>query len=177
MTTTPVHEMIRPLVSVPTISVRTLTGDNPREAVCVQWFGQASEPLPNDAQFLFEPLADPKSDAWHGKPEAFKVIFIGPIRDWPRRDAAQQVANMVSDGNMDSHIVWMVSSKFPAPHPTARFAPASFMVPLVILGDPAVGVITPKSYYGADVLASENKEALAAGITHAKKLIGDQCRL
>ena len=170
-TVAPAHEMMTPIVRVPTISVRERgNGDEKRNKVCIQWFGEANCVLPNDAQFLFESTASPEAPHWCDEPEAFKVIFIGPVRKWPRQDIVQQVADIVANGDLDRSIVWMVSSKFPQHHPTATYAPASLMTPVVLLGDPDCGIIRPRHYCDMEVLASENAAA-RQGMSLAERLL------
>lgn len=166
----PMHEIATTNVEVPTVSVRTLKGDGAsREAICIQWFGTAELQLPNGAQFYFEPLTDKNSPRWYGEPEAFKVAFIGPVRDWPRREVVQQVADSMTEGNLDGYVAWFVSGKFPEPHPTAVLVVASIATRVVLLGDPNVGVIRPLSYDGAAELKVED-EKVRAQMTLAEQL-------
>jgi hypothetical protein len=168
--------MVTPTVGVPTITVRDLPveGGVPRRTICIQWFGKADHcELPPEAQFLFEPQCPHDECHWYGAPEKFRVVFLGPVREWPKPEVAERVAELVTAGNLDTYVVWIVSADFPLRHETAIWAPASFMVPLVLLGDPNCGVIMPVTYAGLDVLKAENKRARSENMTLADRLWED----
>ncbi|MDB5258807.1 MAG: hypothetical protein JWO73_15 [Candidatus Taylorbacteria bacterium] len=157
------HQTAAVPVDVPTISIGEIGSDeDKRTAVRIQWFGRSDpsdKDFPDEAQFFFEPTLSTESKRWYGKPDAFKIVFIGPVRDWPKKEVAQQVADTVTEGNLDADVVWMVSSRFPENHPrNGDLIPSSMMTPAVILGDPLFGIIRPKPYCDMQVLEAELTE-------------------
>lgn len=69
-------------VSVPTLSVRDAYEGHQR--VMVQWNATASRGSLDGLQFDFHILSPTTDDLrWFGKPEIFRVVFLGPLRDLP----------------------------------------------------------------------------------------------
>jgi len=120
----------------------------------IQWFGQAEVPLPEESQFLFPVLTDDKAIEWVGKPNRFRVVFLGQIKDWPKPETIQSMVEAMK-GDLETWIVWLVSSIVGMEH-SDGIGPASYAVKIALLGDGNCGIITPKPYTNMEVLAEEN---------------------
>lgn len=133
-------------VAVPTVV--------PYPPMHIRWFGQAEVPLPEESQFLFPVLADDKAIEWFGKPNRFRIVFLGQIKDWPKPEAIQLMVEAMK-GDLETWIVWLVSSIVGMEH-SDGIGPASYAVKIALLGDGNCGIITPKPYTNMEVLAEEN---------------------
>lgn len=146
----PVHKVCRVNVEHPTILVEEQLG---RKVVLVQWFGEAWNTDLGTSQFLF-PLTMKFDDArWLREPELFRVAFMDQVKNWPNKDAISAIAHGLQNGE-ETWVIWVVSSYY-AQRTTAGIRCASFMCGLVMLGDPNVGVITPKRFWDENVPREE----------------------
>ncbi len=125
----------------------------------IQWFGRAKVRLPEDSQFLFPVLTNPDSIEWIHKPQLFRVVFLGQIKDWPKPEAVQSMIEAFR-GNNETWIAWLVSSIVGMQH-SDGIGPASFAVKVALLGDGNCGIITPQPYTNMEVLAEENQKVAA----------------
>jgi hypothetical protein len=159
----PQHKVWKPNVEVPTIFFEPLDDGRPPE-VSVQWFGVADlefltrefgnevEEAFSRMQFRFPLSVDANDPHWMGHPELFKVVFIGPIKDWPKRGALAEV------GGPEELVFYTVSTHFTVQY-ASGLGPGSFLFKLdVMLGDGLYGVIRPKFYSDFNVLARANRE-------------------
>jgi len=142
----PVHKICRNNVDIPRVLFEesNIEGEVVKR-VCVQWFGEADYELPKESQFLFDILSDADSLHWWGHPEWFDVVFLGQAKDWPRPEMAQLVADKAAEGNLDVWIVWLCNHHVQVKYSNSP-GPQSFVVLLALLGDPNVGVITPRPH-------------------------------
>jgi len=156
----PEHKVCKVNVAVPTISVQTLFDENGPE-VLVQWYGESNTAELEEMQFLFLVPVSPDKPNWVGHPEKFNVVFLGKVKDWPQKEAAQGVADGVTEGDLESFIIWVTSvdpshCSVYSPSVGAE-SPVTFVLHMcVVLGDRSCGVITPRSYSDITVLERAN---------------------
>jgi len=150
----PEHKRCETAVEVPTILVEPPWGEQTVPTVCVQWFGQAGVKMPEGSQFNFPLMASHDHVGWFGHPERFRVAFLDQVKNWPKPETAQATADAVAEGNVDAWIIWVVSSIAGMAYENAE-GPVSFAAPLILLGDPNCGPITPQPYLDMGVVAEE----------------------
>jgi len=138
------------------IIVEPFAPDGPPE-VFVQWFGEADGGDVTNLQFRFPVPLSPDHAMWMNHPEKFKVILVGQVKDWPKPSAQEAVAASAK-GTLETWILWICSSHYTVQHSNGP-GPACCVVPLTaMLGDPNVGVITPRKYCDLSVLKEESKK-------------------
>ena len=143
----PQHKTCDHNVEVPTILVEPLKAGGKPE-VFVQWFGEALGVDLGDIQFRFPVPMLPDALQWMGHPELFYVVLLGQVKDWPRQDVIQSVADSDTKGHADARIIWLASS-----HCRTGSQPVSFVMPMTImLADGICGIITPRKYCDLSVL-------------------------
>jgi hypothetical protein len=152
---TPQHRVCSRNVEVPTILVEPF---NPEEGgeleIFVQWFGESESVNLDGMQFRFPVPSSPDSICWMNHPEIFKVIMFGQVKDWPKKEVVQTVADTVAKGDLEAWIIWLTSSHYSTRTPSG-VGPACFIIPMtVVLGD-SFGIIKPKSYCDMSVLEEE----------------------
>lgn len=148
----PLHKICDTNVEAPTIVVVDMGPEGEEvPTVCVQWFGETKHILPKKPQFLFSILSEPDAIQWMGHPELFKVAFLGKVKNWPNPSAAQAVADLATEGSLNSWVIYLCSHHYHQQFPQG-IGPGSFVMTLALLGDPNVGVITPQSFTNLDVL-------------------------
>lgn len=154
------HEVVQPQHRICmqewNVAVPTMVLDPP---IHIRWFGQAEVLLPKDSQFLFPVLADEEAIEWFGKPDRFRVVFLGQIKDWPRPEAIQLMVEAMK-GDPETWIGWLVSSFIGMEH-SDGIGPASYAVKIALLADGNCGIITPRPYTNMEVLAEENAKIAA----------------
>lgn len=140
----PQHQVAENQVSVPTIVETELNaGDAKLRSIFVQWFGETDGPLKlNGEQFFFDTMLRPDDPLWRGKHQTFRVVFLGPIKNWPKPSAIPALKRMAK-GNEDANIVWLLS---PLANPADPSMPLSPSMQVVLLGDPNYGVIRPRPF-------------------------------
>lgn len=142
-------------VNVPTIRVVSL-GEGRDPEVIFQWFGRdflENRDLGNE-QFFFPTMSPPSDTHWMNHPEKFRVIFVGPISEWPEPAARAQF-----DMPQETYVLWVASAHYGTRHSTG-IGPACFMIPLkVTLADQEAGIIIkPKKFADLGVLEAVNRE-------------------
>lgn len=126
--------------------------------VDIQWFGDAEEVDLGGSQFLFPTGISTESVHWFGHPEKFGVVFLGPATRWPRPDAAQAVADSVTNGDPNGILAWVASAHYGTEHSDGP-GPACFAFPMkIMLADPVVGIIKPRFFSDITVLDRINEE-------------------
>lgn len=166
----PSHQVAENQVSVPTVIATELKAeDETLRSVFVQWFGEVDGPLKlNGEQFFFDTLCPPEDPMWQDKPETFRVVCLGPIKNWPSPSAIPMLMEM-SGGDENTNIVWMLSSLAMAVDPSK---PSSPSMPVVLLGDPNYGVIKPQPFCDMSVRDQVLAE-FEANLPLAEKLLRD----
>jgi hypothetical protein len=131
-------------VSVPTIvDTELCTGDTKLRSVFVQWFGEVDGSLKLDGeQFFFDTMCRPDDLLWQNNLQTFRVVFLGPIENWPQPNAIPALMRM-ANGDENTNIVWLLS---PLANPVDPNKPSSPSMPIVLLGDPNYGVIRPRPF-------------------------------
>jgi len=157
----PDHKVCKRNVAVPTILVEPFKpgGEN---QVFVQWFGEANGIDLGERQFRFDVPISVDSVHWMGHPEIFKIIMLGQVKDWPKKEAVQEIAQGVTKGDLDAYILWVVSTHFQIENDSGP-GPSTFVVWMnIMLGDPNCGIIRPRGYCDTLVLDRENKKSEAS---------------
>ncbi len=152
----PTFDVCKRVVEIPTIIVdQIVIGENhPRNAVFIQWFGEAVR-LTENFQFLFELCIEPNNIHWMGHPEEFKVVFLGQIKNWPKPEVSQKIADEIAEGNLEQTVAWLCSHHYQQRYESG-IGPGSFTVPVVLLGDPNIGLISPKTYQNLEALKEDS---------------------
>ncbi len=152
----PQHEICKNKVDFPTVVIKPFSKDANDLGMFIQWFGETKEgSLPKKSQFLFDVLTDPNDIGWYEKPETFRVVFLGQIKDWPKPEKVQSMAKAM--GSIDKWIVWLVSSYVGVRH-SDGIGPASNAIGIALLADGNYGVITPQPYTNMKVLEEESQK-------------------
>jgi len=161
--TKPQRKICEADVNVPTIIIEPFYKDG-EQRVFVQWFGEFS-PIAStkskswdalvkkfqQTQFRFPLLVSLNDGCWMGRPDLFKVVLLGQVRDWPNKKVIPQM------GNPDDRIVWVVSSHYGTRSKYGEGV-ASFYIRLEVMPfDQTGGIITPKKYYDGRVLEREDR--------------------
>lgn len=155
-TVQPQHEVCKSRVDCPAVVIKSF---DKKPRMFIQWLGKAERvSLPEGSQFLFDVLTDPEDMAWYRKPETFRVVFLGQIKDWPKPEKVQSMVRAM--GNIDKWIVWLVSSYIGIQHSNG-IGPVSNAVGIALLGDGNCGVITPQTYTNMKVLEEEDTKVVA----------------
>lgn len=151
----PEHKVCQPNVEVPTILVEPFDPEeSDKPEIFVQWFGESDIADLEGMQFRFQVPSSPDSTCWMNHPELFKVILLGQVKDWPKKEVAQRVADMVNKGDLETWIVWLTSSHYSIETP-GGIGPACFIMPMTIVLADYFGIINPKKYFDMNVLEEE----------------------
>lgn len=157
----PAHPVYETQVAVPTIRRRQKGLGLPdcppefegREEIVVQWFGESESGELKDLQFAFPILSDPDAMQWFGHPEWFRVIMLGPLKNWPNPRGLEM---FLQQGlSLDSLVLYVITSQIGLDDGRGGVRPAAYLVNVVLLGDPLYGVITPREYADWDVSKEE----------------------
>jgi len=143
-------------VKVPTILVEPFQ-EGGKPEVFVQWFGESSTGRKlGEMQFRFPLPAPVDSHCWMGHPELCKVVMVGQVKNWPKPEAAQSIADMAAKGNLDALIIFIVATHY-STLSGGRTGTACFVFEMTIqLADGIYCVITPRPYCDMSVLEEEN---------------------
>jgi len=157
-TVRPQQKVCETKVDVPTILVEPFReGDKPE--VFVQWFGESSAGVNlGEMQFRFPLGTSTDSHYWMGRPELCKIIMLGKVKDWPKPEVAQEIADTVTQGNLDALIVFIVATHYTMRRGDGSPGAPCFVFELkILLADGVCGVITPQPYCDMLVLDRENE--------------------
>jgi hypothetical protein len=139
------HKVCKSNVETPTIVFGERTfEDGKTSGVYFQWFGVVNR-IPTQKQFLFPISMGIDNSMWMGHPEEFKIVFIDQVKNWPSPEMARRVANVATDGDLEASIIWACGHHYHQQYPEG-IGPASFLIPIALLGDPNVGVISPGTF-------------------------------
>ena len=174
----PEHKVCEQNVSAPAIIVVRITPETDTEAahfevetdpsqplrpdqrreVNIQWFGEAAGHDLADWQFRF-PIAVSVDDLhWFGRPENFRVVFLGPVRRWVNPAAVSDMAASFTEGNLDGMIAWVTSSHY-GTRQSEGMGPASFAFPMsIMLADGIFGIIKPRFFCDLTVMDRTKEE-------------------
>jgi hypothetical protein len=143
-------------VEVPTILVEPFQ-EGGKPEVFVQWFGESSTGMNlGEMQFRFPLPAPADSHCWLGHPELCKVIMVGQVRNWPKPEAAQGIADMATKGNLDALAIFIAATHYSRLCSDGRAGPACFVFEMTIhLADGIYCAITPRPYCDMSVLEEE----------------------
>ena len=155
----PMHETCRTTVEIPTILVEPSQDPKKKKLeILVQWYGEAEGVDLENRQFKFPLIASVHEPRWMSHPERFGVIMIGQVKEWPKKEAVQAIADMAFEGDQEGWLIWVVSTHYTVNGPSGE-GPACFFLPWqVMLGDPNVGVISPRKYVDTTVLDRANEK-------------------
>ncbi|MBX4198749.1 hypothetical protein KW800_00500 [Candidatus Parcubacteria bacterium] len=142
----PAFEVCKDNVDKPTILVRDERG---RPEVTIQWFGEAKKYDLGDRQFLFPLPTTPDNVQWFGHPEQFQVAYLDQVKNWPAPQAVSMIAPNYT-GGVEAW-VFMVSSSLYSRRMEGGLRAACFMGEVALLGDPNVGLISPRRFYDPKV--------------------------
>ncbi|HRH31249.1 MAG TPA: hypothetical protein PK950_01130 [Candidatus Paceibacterota bacterium] len=139
----PLHEVCITNVDKPTLVARSKSGVD----VWLQWFGKSERFDLSDKQFLFP--VDVPAVTFFGRPEEFEVIMVGPVKNWPNKDAINE---LIVEYGADTIVVYLISSAFGVDGGNGQAVPASCLIPLKIkLADDNCGIIDPVDFYDDNV--------------------------
>ncbi len=149
--------------NVPEASVVIDTVGNDRipyhQRVTVQWFGKTSAADFEPLQFRFELMAKIDDIHWMGAPQNFRVAFIGQIKDWPKPEAIPGIIAAISGNTAESYVAWLWTDYYTVASVHGE-VPASFLFPVICLGNPNVGAIFPKTYINTKALDEATSRVL-----------------
>jgi hypothetical protein len=142
------------LVEVPTVRIqpRGLNyRDRPpefegQEEIVVQWYGDndRGELKDRNMQFAFPLTSKPDAVQWFGHPEWYRTVLLGPLKNWPNKDAIPMVIRQGK--TLDSTVLYVITSKIGLDDGRGGTKPSALMTEVVCLGDPTFGVIRPREY-------------------------------
>jgi hypothetical protein len=138
----PVHKICTEKVFRPKIRMEKILDD---ETVVVQWTGDYHQENIFEYQFNF-PIAA-SLEKYKNDMSSLYVIFIGQIKYWPDQRQVASMAKNFDDSKMEKCIVYLMSANHAQEYGDGSIGPASFIVEVVLLGDPNVGVIRPRRYF------------------------------
>ena len=145
----PQHEVCEKEVFSPTLFIES--GEKGKTVV-VQWIGEYTNRNIFSYQFKWPVLLDFESEEWGGHPESFRVVFLGKAEEYPEKNVRKQITN--NSEETDKWVIQLVSSKVKCEYPTGP-GPKSFIINIVLLGDPNVGIIQPQQHYNPQILGEE----------------------
>lgn len=144
------------LVQVPTLRI-TLNTPNGAPQLVVQWFGQTRTHTFDEYQFQFPVHASLNDAAWMGRPTGFQVLFLGQVRDWPKKEA---VENMSKSYGAETWIIWLIAAfHLPGSLQCESSAPMIATFIRIMWADGVYGIITPRPYTDGERLARLAREA------------------
>ena len=147
----PQHKVCSSITLVPKIVIESLNGESLGLEVWLQWFGESDIVDLEGMQFRFPIPLSVNNVLWMNHPDLFEVVFVGPVKEWPKKEAMAAVANTVTNGDLGAYVFWFVSSHYTQKYPSG-VGPASIMVPMNTLLADSFGIIMPKSYTDLGVL-------------------------
>jgi|GEM_PF-2505713 len=161
----PEHPVCTTLVEVPTVRLQP-KGLNCRNRptefegqveIVVQWYGDdnGGELSQRNLQFAFPLITDPDAIHWFGHPEWYRTAMLGPLKNWPNKDA---LAQMIREGrSAESTIIYVMTARLGMDDGRGGCVPSALIVGVVSLGDPIFGVIRPRPY--TNMVVSEEEIA------------------
>ncbi len=160
------HPPCQNLVEVPTIRVQERGFGYPdppaefvgQKEVVLQWYAQPTHDEELDRlnlQFAFPLLLRPDGVEWMGHPEWFSVVMVGTLELWPNKDAAQAIIK-TSNWTMDSTLVYVMTDKIRLNNGKGGETNTAFLIGCILIGDPAFGVIQPRTFENWKVSAEMN---------------------
>jgi hypothetical protein len=160
------HPPCQALVEVPTIRVQERGYGYPdppaefagQKEIVLQWYAQPThyEELDRlNLQFAFPLTVRPNDVGWMDHPEWFRVVMVGTLELWPNKGAAQTIIQ-TSKWTMDSTLVYVMTDKIKFDNGNSGNTDAAFLVGCVLIGDPAFGVIQPRTFENWKMSAEVN---------------------
>ncbi|MBP6888785.1 MAG: hypothetical protein KBC21_03715 [Candidatus Pacebacteria bacterium] len=160
------HPPCQTLVEVPTIRVQERGYGYPYPAaefagqkeVVLQWYAQPTHDEELDRlnlQFAFPLMIRPDDVAWMGHPEWFHVVMVGTLELWPNKGAVQAIMR-TRQWTMESTLVYVMTDKIKLDNGKGGDTNAAFLIGCFLFGDPAFGVIQPKTFENWKVSAEVN---------------------
>jgi hypothetical protein len=164
----PEHPVCETLVEVPTVRIQPKGlnyRDRPPEfegldEIVVQWYGDndRGELKDRNMQFAFPLTSKPDAVQWFGHPEWYRTVLLGPLKNWPNKDA---IPMFIRQGKtLDSTVLYVITSKIGLDDGRGGTKPSALMTEVVCLGDPTFGVIRPREY--TDMAVSDEEIAKLA---------------
>jgi len=109
-------------------------------------------------QFRFPVPLKPSAPEWLGYPTSFRVILLGQVKDWPKKEVIHEIVQAVPSKSMDAWILWVVYTLYRRQFCSGGLS-TCFIIPLItMLADGVHGPITPQKYCDLLVLEEENKK-------------------
>src|SRR3989344_3946204 len=148
----PLHQICKENVGKPTLLRRK---ENDGVEVSLQWFGESESFDLSGMQFHF-PINTEIATLFF-KPENFEVIMIGPIKNWPNKEAIPHLVEQV--GGEDVIIIYFISSEIGVDGGNGQTVPAAGILPLrIMLADDNCGIIKPKEFFDDAVRTNAIKQ-------------------
>lgn len=123
------------------------------ETIVVQWFGESEGVELQNLQFAFPLPSDPDAIQWFGRPEWFRVVMLGPLKNWPNPRGLEM---FLEQGlSLDSIVLYVITSQIGMDDGHGGVRPAAHLTTVAFLGDPLYGVIAPREYADWEVSKEE----------------------
>jgi len=159
----PKHPICETLVEVPTVQIQAKglkyalrpPEFEGQEEVVVQWYGDdgCGELKDRNLQFAFPLTSRPDAVQWFGHPEWYRTVMLGPLKNWPNKDALTQLTR---DGlRPDSMVIYVITSQIGLDDHRGGTVPSALLIEVVCLADPTFGIIRPREYSDWSVSAEE----------------------